>query len=216
MVNHPRFHYDEVYFAWQSQNMEIQAKANAFKFEPWIKPSLTVLDFGCGTGMLLKELGGGLGVEINPAAWEQARKNGIEIRTDLAEVADNSVDLVISNHALEHVEHPLDVMRGMYRVLRPGGRMVVVVPVDASSVPYRKDDQDFHLYSWSAGNLGNLASAAGFKIEQADQILHTWPPKWAAIQKSLGWGGFHLACRLWAMLDRRRRQVRVVGVKPTN
>ncbi|MEQ8956443.1 MAG: methyltransferase domain-containing protein, partial [Coleofasciculus sp. C2-GNP5-27] len=151
--------------------------------------------------------------EINPAAREIARKNGIDVYSELSQVEEESVDIVISNHAIEHVERPLDAIREMYRILKPGGRMIIVAPIDAATVPYRQNDKDFHLYSWSAGNLGNLASAAGFEVEKAERILHSWPPSWALIQRTFGWKLFHLFSRLWAIIDWRRRQVRVVARK---
>jgi SAM-dependent methyltransferase len=43
-------------------------------------------------------------------------------------VADASLDFVIAAHVIEHLENPLGALRHWLRVLRPGGKAIVVVP----------------------------------------------------------------------------------------
>jgi len=43
-------------------------------------------------------------------------------------VTDASLDFVIAAHVIEHLENPLGALRHWLRVLRPGGRAIVVVP----------------------------------------------------------------------------------------
>ena len=112
------------------------------------------------------------------------------------------------------VETPLEIMRDAYRVVRPGGRVVLVVPCDAPSLRFRENDRDLHLLSWSANNIGNLLKIAGFNVAQCNEIHHRWPPFWPVIQKWFGWRAFHVASALWARADRRRSQVRAIAWKP--
>jgi hypothetical protein len=63
-----------------------------------------------------------VGVEVNPAAVECARKNGIEVFTRVADVPDEYVDVIISNSALEHTLQPLEELKSLYRKLQAGGR----------------------------------------------------------------------------------------------
>lgn len=46
----------------------------------------------------------------------------------LAGVADASFDAVIASHLIEHLANPLAALQEFERVLRPGGRLVLVVP----------------------------------------------------------------------------------------
>jgi ubiquinone/menaquinone biosynthesis C-methylase UbiE len=46
----------------------------------------------------------------------------------LAGVADCSVDFVHSSHCLEHMRDPLEALQNWFRVLKPGGYLVCVVP----------------------------------------------------------------------------------------
>ena len=74
-------HYNKEYFDWHKQISRFGAKANKFKFENEINKSDHVLDFGCGGGYLLSGLDCDkkYGIEINPPAIEEAKKNGIEV-----------------------------------------------------------------------------------------------------------------------------------------
>jgi len=105
-------------------------------------------------------------------------------------------------------------MRNFFRVLKPGGTLVVVTPYDDPRFAYREDDPDRHLYGWSPSNLGNLARAVGFEVHEAKEIRHRWPPKWNLILNYLGASAFHFACRLYGSLKRDRTQIRLVARKP--
>jgi SAM-dependent methyltransferase len=211
-------HYDGHYFRMQSVNFSVQGRADLFKFVAFIGKDDRVLDFGCGSGGLLREISahcrGVVGVEINPVAAEHARSLGVEIWHKLEDVESCSIDVLISNHALEHVEDPLQVLRQVYRVLRSGGKTVLVVPCDKPSLGWKEHDVDMHLFSWSANNIANLVRIAGFEVLEAREILHRWPPGWAFIERNLGLPVLHVASALWARIDRRRSQVRVVAKKP--
>ena len=46
----------------------------------------------------------------------------------LAGVADQSLDFVHSSHCLEHMRDPVQALQNWFRVLKPGGHLVCVVP----------------------------------------------------------------------------------------
>lgn len=210
-------HYDERYFARQNAGGDLRGVANAFKFSRFIPPGAGVLDFGCGSGALLEALGvdkaASAGVEPNPHAAAVAKSRGFKTFSELSEAPRLHYDGVISHHALEHVIHPFAAIQSMHEVLKRDGLIVIVVPCDSPSFPYRPDDPDLHLYSWSSNNLGNIVRAAGFHVLTVGELRHKWPPYWMKIQRALGWSAFHFCSSAWARLDRRRNQVRVVAQK---
>ena len=53
---------------------------------------------------------------------------------------DDTFDIVFCNHVLEHVADDRLAMREMYRVMRPGGRGVLLSPVDESRTETFEDD----------------------------------------------------------------------------
>src|SRR5579872_241304 len=132
------------YFAYQKSIAESNGSLLALKFEQYVRPEDRVLDFGCGGGYLLKALNCAhkIGVEINPAARVQAVDNGVECHAVIADVADESADVVISNHALEHVPFPIEALRQLKSKLRPGGTLVLCVPADDWRTQQRYNPQD--------------------------------------------------------------------------
>lgn len=208
-------HYDEKYFNWQASIGEFGGWANQKKFQEFIPEAGCVLDFGCGGGYMLKYLKcrRRMGVEINPAAMVQAQANGIEVYGSTNEVPTGSVDVVISNNALEHTLRPLDELKELYRVLRPGGMIVFVVPCESVGYAYRPGDINHHLYSWSPMCLGNLFSEAGFSVVEVRPYFHKWPPRHRFLARVGGALLFHTACRVYARINRRWSQVRIVAKK---
>lgn len=208
-------HYDKDYFDWQAPLGEFGGWANLSKFSDYIRETDEVMDFGCGGGFLLKNVKchKRVGIEVNPAAAESARQNGLEVFGDVRNVPDNYVDVIISNNALEHTLQPLEELKALHGKLRPGGKIIFVVPCESVSYAYVPNDVNHHLYSWSPMCIGNLFTEAGFTLIESKPYIHKWPPYFKHIARLGGRRGFDLACRLWARMERTWYQVRVVAVR---
>jgi len=113
-----------------------------------VRRALETLDAGCGTGFLSFELAARgcrvTGVDFAPAMIAAARRKAAErsvsIRFEEADAeqlpfAPASFDLVISRHLLWTLPHPEAALDEWIRVLRPGGRLVVVDSQLAAAAP---------------------------------------------------------------------------------
>src|SRR6266446_2213842 len=96
-----------------------------------------VLDVGCGTGAILKQLGNpekNVGIDLAPEAISFCRERGLNnVRQgDICALpfADASFDAVICSSVLYHqwVANVATAVREMHRVLRPGGLLLINVP----------------------------------------------------------------------------------------
>src|SRR5215218_2786367 len=137
-------HYQNDYFNnYQKKMGEFGGLANKFMFEKYINTEDSVLDFGCGGGFLLKNLicKEKFGVEINPIAREYCNNvNGIKCFSGLDYIADESIDVVISCHCLEHTTSPYNLVGELYDKLRKGGKIIIVVPLDSYKFFWKPKD----------------------------------------------------------------------------
>jgi SAM-dependent methyltransferase len=113
-----------------------------------------VLDYGCGNGYVLGHYARNgatvHGVDLTEAAIRLARERfdllGLEgsfVRTDGIELPfeDGMFDIACSMGVLHHVEDPTPIVAELFRVLKPGGKLVVMV--------YHRDSFRYHVtFRW--------------------------------------------------------------------
>lgn len=110
---------------------------------PHLAPGLRLLDIGCGPGTITVDFadrlapGSVIGLDAAPAIIEQASALGgsrpnVEFVVGDAydlEFAADSFDVVHAHQVLQHLSRPVEVLRELRRVVRPGG-VVAVREVD--------------------------------------------------------------------------------------
>ncbi len=210
-------HYNKKYFKWQSQIGEFGGKANSIKFNNLFKAGQKILDFGCGGGYMLKNIKEKntklFGVEVNKEAKKIAKTNGVKVFSNSSLLPANYFDLIISNHALEHTDNPLLELKNLYQSLKKGGQICIVVPLDSKSYSYKKNDINFHFFSWSPMNLGNILTRAGFDVIESSIFFYKWPPYYFFIKRIMPWFFFNLLCRIYSRIDTRSYQTRCLAKK---
>ena len=104
---------------------------------PHLRAGMTVLDVGCGPGTITADLAGlvapGVVTAVEPVesaldlARAEVRRRGLTgVEFAVADVhalpfADGSFDVVHAHQVLQHVHDPVQALREMRRVCRPGG-----------------------------------------------------------------------------------------------
>ena len=204
----------EEYFDWQRQGNDLSAELERPKFEPYVGPRDTVVDFGCGAAALLAALPAAerIGIEPNPPARAAGKERGVRMVESARELEDGVADVVISNHALEHTLSPLDELRELHRLLRPGGRLVLWLPLDDWRTQRRpRRDDNHHLYTWTPLLLRNLLEEAGFEVRECRVVAHAWPQFHELLFRRLPRPAFDAVARAWAIVRRHRQLMALAG-----
>jgi arsenite methyltransferase len=150
-----------------------------------IKEGDIVLDLGSGAGFdsflaskRVGKTGKVIGVDMTPDMVDKARENAIKGNIENVEfrlgeiehlpVADNSVDLIISNCVINLVPNKEQVFQDAYRVLKPGGKLMISDIVLQKELPdYVKKSIDAYIGCVSGASLMDdyisKIKMAGFK-----------------------------------------------------
>ncbi len=94
------------------------------------RPGEHILDLGCGDGALTQKLADFgcqvIGVDASPEMIAAAQRRGLEARVvdTRALPFQNEFDAVFTNAALHWIKQPDEVIAGVWRALKPGGRFV--------------------------------------------------------------------------------------------
>lgn len=153
----------------------------------WLNPQPQehILDLGCGDGALTSKLVDAgavvIGVDTSEDLLRAARDRGLEVRNMDGHhlTFDATFDAVFSNAALHWMRQPLDVIAGVKRALKPGGRFVaefgghgnVSAIVTAMRSAARAFDGDESLAGpWfypTADDYAQMLTQSGFNVRRA-------------------------------------------------
>jgi SAM-dependent methyltransferase len=154
-----------------------------------------VVDVGCASGYLLEDLGAEhpdavlTGIDLVAAGLRKAHDVVPDARLVQADVCalpieDQSVDAVVSANLLEHVPDDQRALAEIHRILYPGARAVIVVPLGPGSYDYY-DRFLGHERRYANGELARKARAAGFEILEDIRLgALIYPAFWAVKQRN--------------------------------
>jgi ubiquinone/menaquinone biosynthesis C-methylase UbiE len=160
------------------------------------KAGAKVLDVGCGRGHLvgaLQQRGiDAYGVDLNPAAAEVAV--AANVRTMPAEhlsFGDAFFEAVVSFHAIEHIPAVEAAIAEMARVVRVGGRVLLIYPAEPvrglyaiptsiilHGTPFKA--RRVHIHKLRPSLVGRMAASAG--LTHVHSRFRAWPsPEWVSV-----------------------------------
>lgn len=127
------------------------------------------LDFGCGFGTFIKYINEVydekvLGYEINELAIKTLRNRNIELITNI-ESYTSKFETIISMNVLEHVEDDLFIMKQFYKLLKPGGILILYLP-HSNFLWSNLDELVDHHRRYTKKDLIFKLEKAGFKISK--------------------------------------------------
>ncbi len=142
------------------------------------KDHARVADLGCGPGVILcsllarKPTWEGVGLDVSHPALQYAarlaahRRVGARAKFAAGDLTDlpypnQSFDLVVASEVLEHVPDIQKALRELARVLRPGGKVVMTVPLHSRTA--------LHQHSLSVEeDLSRLYAQAGLSVRRLE------------------------------------------------
>lgn len=148
-----------------------------------IKPGFKLLEIGCGRGEFLESFEkAGIncyGVDLSG----HCSKNKINVKVICQDISkenlaypDNFFDVVYHKSFLEHFYSPANVMKETYRVLKPGGQIIILTPDWTSQMKVFYEDFT-HCRPYTKGALQDVLDIYGF-FDIHTELFYQYPAIW--------------------------------------
>lgn len=190
--------HSDAYDAWFDEHDDLYRAELAVVRQLLCAPGASGLEVGVGSGKFAVPLGITVGVEPSKQMGAKARALGIDVREGVAEqlpCADGSFDFVLMVTTVCFVDDVDASFREAFRVLRPGGCIVVGFVGRESelgrSYEAGKDESRFYKDAtfFSSEELLERLERAGFRIDSVKQTLVPGKPV-DVIMSGFGSGAF--------------------------
>lgn len=132
-----------------------------------------ILDVGSGAGHLLFELRDAGFTSLtgaDPFAPAEVDTRGVRVLRQSIHEVEGTFDLVMMHHTFEHLPDPAETLASAHRLVRPGGQVLLRIPV-ADSYAFRTYGADWvqldaprHLFLHTEDSIGRLAVGAGLEV----------------------------------------------------
>lgn len=149
------------------------------------RPNEMILDIGCGDGILTRQIAAAgarvIGLDASPEMVEAARAKGVDAFVADAQALDletqvarfGRFDAAFSNAALHWMLDPAAVARGVFALLRPGGRFAGEMGGEGNLVILRR-------------GLRDELTARGYDVPAADPQWYASPDEFRAVYADAG------------------------------
>jgi dolichol-phosphate mannosyltransferase len=150
----------------------------------WARGANRILDIGCGSSVIIQSLNHAIGLDVSMGKLRFVSRLGIPLVRGSAfalPFKDSSFDCVISSQVIEHIVYEESLFTEMWRVLAPGGTLIIgtpdysthgwriIEPIYGNLIPggYR----DEHITHYTRESLSRILSRHGFEAEATDYIV---------------------------------------------
>ncbi len=162
------FKVEETHWWWIGRKNIIKSLLNAKR----VRSKNIILDAGCGTGsniIFFNQFGTTYGIDISPIATKFCQIRGIKnvVTGDVSKLPykNNFFDIVSCMDVLEHIENEEKVIKEIFRVLKPGGELLLTVP----ALPFlfsKHDNAQGHFRRYNRKYLRKMLLLSGFEEER--------------------------------------------------
>lgn len=200
----------EIEPATEYQGADLEALANLYRYQRWIietfLPYLSgrAIEFGAGVGSFstlirphvamldLVEPSANLVVSLKQRFGDVEKVSIYEesLETRLLKTADETYESIVLVNVLEHIEDDAMALKGIYRILKPGGHLLLFV----LALQFLYSDLDVllgHFRRYQRPELNQRTAAAGFDIVQSRYFDVLGVAPWWLLNTKMGATGFN-------------------------
>jgi len=170
--------FDKAAATWDEQPVRVllaRSIASVIQQHTPIDDTMTVLDFGCGTGLITLELQPFaqriIGLDNSASMLAELEKkiqarNLTNVETLHLDIAQNNrtdvqADLIVSAMAFHHVENVRDALEALTNMLKPGGR-IAIADLDTEDGSFHEDNAGIHHFGFDRAWFQEQLTDLGF------------------------------------------------------
>jgi SAM-dependent methyltransferase len=165
--------YHEIRFPHDPKRLRVW-RVLAEYLQRWVSPEGRLLELGAGYGEFSRSIRAAekWALEMNPELvphWGDGIRPLLQSALESWPLESGSLDTVFASNFFEHftLEQGAEILAEAHRVLRPGGRLVVVQP-NFRLEPRRYFDDYTHRTAYTENGFSDFVQASGFRVVRVE------------------------------------------------